>query len=230
ANFSVKVTRGLMDKYYDTRPIGEDLTIPCPKNNNDIKGIFELLETASLGSWVSEFGIDISMGKVKSNEHDYNSCLSGKKIQAYKIIKSQKYKLVVNKILPNSNRKIKAALVPSSARVNESLVEITCKNEEVLMYLFLMLNSKFVEGALRALMSNINLNIFRLLSLPIPKPNAANLKKAASLFAKIDSGIDNPNVLSMNFGESIYALQAKTINTLNSEYADHNTNEKAVAA
>lgn len=217
----VKIARGMGGRYYKAVPVGDDLTIPCPKSKAEMPIVFSMLRNDPFGSWLDEYEVEISMGKVKHNDSNYKTSMSGKTITPYLIQGRGNYKLVVNKILPNSERKIKAALVPAHVVVNESLIEIRSDDQDVLKYLFLMLNSKFVDSTLRALMSNINLNIFRLKSLPIPLPTSLALKNSQKFVDLIISSRKNPNVASSKVCDVVYGLPKKGFGSIEKIYIDH---------
>ncbi|AFX99938.1 Eco57I restriction-modification methylase domain-containing protein [Bdellovibrio bacteriovorus] len=215
------VCRGLERTYFSISAIGEDATIPCPSSNEEIELNADLLSRHSLEEWADRYGVEISMGKVKHYEAGYNKALSGKTISPYDVHSGKTLKLVLNKILPNSNRKIKAALVSSNKDVNESLVEISCPNQEVLHYLYLMLNSKAIDSALRSLVSNINLNIFRLLSLPIPAPDEVALRQSRKLVDRILKDSIDPNRGSQEMSEKVFGVRASKLKMLEGIYFDH---------
>lgn len=222
---TIQIARGIDGKYHKAIPIGQDLTIPCPKSKIEMPLVFNMLKCDSLGSWLDEYEVEVSMGKVKHNDPNYKECVSGRTISPYQISGKGKYKLVVNKILPNSERKIKAALIPMNIDVNESLIEIRSDDQDTIKYLYLMLNSKHVDSTLRALMSNINLNIFRLKSLPIPKPTDLALKSSRKFVDKILARNQNPNEASSKVCDSVYGLSKKVIGDIEKIYIDHRVSD-----
>jgi hypothetical protein len=75
----------------------------------------------------------------------------------------------VNNILPNSRRKLKAAVIPEGVLTSNSLILITGFTERLTIpFIVGCLNSMLTEYFLRPRLSNINLNNFRLLALPLP--------------------------------------------------------------
>jgi hypothetical protein len=78
-------------------------------------------------------------------------------------------KIGVNKILPNSRRKLRASIIPEGSLTADSVLVI-CGIDDVRMRNLVLasLNSLLTEYKLRPLLSNMNLNIFRLEALPIP--------------------------------------------------------------
>jgi hypothetical protein len=79
---------------------------------------------------------------------------------------AQNARIAVNNILPNSRRKVRAAIVPEGVLTANSLLLVTGFTEELPKAFVLgCLNAMLTEYFLRPRLSNINLNNFRLLPL-----------------------------------------------------------------
>ena len=167
------------------------------------------------------------MGETKANDPFYSSCASGKTISPYDVNNLKISVLVVNKILPNSRRKLKAALIDNTREIAESLLVIKTTKCEVYPYLLLMLNSKPIELSLRSLVSNINLNIFRFYSLPIPEPTANIIHLAQSLFLKCRSGHINFDEASAILAKHVFNLTKAQTNFVNNTIPGHLQSEAA---
>jgi hypothetical protein len=218
---AINVRRGFGRNWLKIFPCGSDLTIPSPLTQNSAAILRKILNCEPLEAWSETSGIHIRMGGTKCNDKAYDQALNGRKIRPYGLARSKKTSIVVNKILPNSKRKLKAALVPYDANIAESLVVLSSEDESMRAYLLLMLNSKAVELALHALRSNINLNIFRLLSLPIPPPGPLELRKAWELSSLARKGKLAFDEASDRMSREMFNLNTNDIDVLSEILPDH---------
>jgi len=96
-----------------------------------------------------------------------NWCRSEKKLSEY--ASASIARIGVNDILPNSRRKVRAAIIPEGVLTANSILVVTGFADDDQMKLALAsLNSMITEFVLRPRLSNIHLNNFRLEALPIP--------------------------------------------------------------
>jgi len=183
SSIEVNIRRGFDTKFTAIKPFGKDWTIPCPYSSHAQTQtlLAHILKNASLFAWERDFEITVSRGQVDYTNRDYSKAFNGRTLIAYKFEDAESTDVIINKILPDSRRKLKAAIIRSHNNLSDSMLRIRCKNEKAHPYLMLLLNSRPIELALRSVISNINLNNFRLLSLPIPPPNTKVLSMAEDL-------------------------------------------------
>ena len=220
----VEIRRNFTDKFQTIKPFGDDYTIPCPHISQSGAMLKKILSHSPLLSWNSDWSIKIKRGDVDYTDVNYKNAIGGRDFSAYQFEYSTDKKatpvIVLNKILPDSRRKIKAAILKKNFNISDSLITISTGDKSLYPYLMLILNSRPIELVVRSLTSNINLNNYRLLSLPIPEPTDEMLQLAQKLCNECESGKISWDYASDLLTKKAYALDQKDLITLKNFYPD----------
>jgi hypothetical protein len=227
AKKEVKIRRGFAGPFHKIKPYGADFTLPCPFKRGTEKLLSQILENSSLADWADDCEVKISRGKVDYTDRDYASALNGRTMTAYQFEEGPFTDVILNKILPDSRRKLKAAVLRTKDAVSDSMLRVTCKNSAAHPYLMLLLNSRPIELALRSVISNINLNNFRLLSLPIPQPTERAIAKAKLLCRKGLKGTISWEEASDQMARDIYGLSSSEFEPLQELFPDRDIDKIA---
>ncbi len=215
------VRRGMEQQYQPTRIHHDDCTIPCPPSNESSILMNKILSQQALSGWTCENKISVSRGKVDYQCINYADATNSRNTNAYNYeTAGETTSLIVNKILPNSKRKVKAAIIKSSEPLSDSMLRISIEERELQDYLLLILNSRPVELALRSLTTNINLNNYRLLSLPAPVPTTSQLRKARDLCKKCHQGTLSWERASDEIAQDVFCLSLVEIECLRKLFPD----------
>lgn len=224
---TVKIRRGFDSSFKQTIPYGSDYTIPCSFGKDLDKILERVLDSSPLSGWDFSMEVKVARGKVDYTDSNYKKAANGRTISAYQFEEGKSTDVILNKILPDSKRKLKAAILKTKDAISDSMLRINCKNQEAHPYLMLALNSRPVELALRSVISNINLNNFRLMSLPIPEPTERTLAKAKKLCKMSIKGEISWEHASDELAKDIYKLSKEEFDSLKESFPDRNLEKLA---
>lgn len=221
---TIEIRRGFTDKYSKISTFGEDLTIPCPFDSGSSKTLLRILNFTKLDKWSEEYNITVKRGNVTYTNPNYKRAIGGRNFSAYQIQDYKYQNIVLNKILPDSRRKIKAAILKQGDNVSDSLITIKSDDSSIYPYLLLLLNSRAIELALRSVISNINLNHYRLFSLPIPAPTDLTMHLSQLLYNKCKKNQLDWEEASDILSSKIYGISINELKSLKEIFPDRERN------